>query len=65
MLRPCLFLAGDIGRGAKLLLSSNSFLSLDPSQAYPPNMSKTVEISSPAQFTEVLQSSRLVVADCK
>ncbi|KAK4132347.1 DUF1000-domain-containing protein [Trichocladium antarcticum] len=26
-------------------------------------MSKTVEISSPAQFTEVLQSSRLVVAD--
>ena len=28
-------------------------------------MSKTVNISSPSQFSEVLQGSKLVVADCK
>ena len=55
----------DIGRGAKLLLSSNSFPLLDSSQTPSPNMSKTVEISSPSQFSEVLQSSKLVVVDCK
>jgi hypothetical protein len=27
-------------------------------------MSKTVNISSPSQFTEVLQGSRLVLANC-
>jgi hypothetical protein len=28
-------------------------------------MSKTVEIQSPEQFSEVLSKSRIVVADCK
>jgi hypothetical protein len=35
--------------------------------SFPPTakMSRTVEIQSPEQFSELLQSSRIVVADCK